>query len=173
MKKLFFILALIAILTTGCVMPGVYKPITTIDKFDGYTINKTQKNILSMKFLEDIVCLDIQRFQKDDLVLYKLILQYGPTSNWLFIESGESLILLVDGKRMGFTGDGSMQHRNVLSGGSIVEKAYYNITPEQIIEIANAQEVSVKIIGSQYYEERKFIKSTFNNFKQFYEEYVK
>ena len=173
MEKSIFVLAIIAILVSSCVMPGVYTPITTIDKFDGYIINKTQKNILSAKMFEDMVCLDIQRFQKDDLVEYDLILKYGPTSNWLFIESGESLVLLVDGKRIGFTGDGSSQHRNVLSGGSIIEKAYYNITPEQILEISNASEVSVKIIGSQYYAERKFLKSTFNNFKQFYEEFVK
>lgn len=173
MEKSISLLAIIVILATSCVMPGVYTPITTIDKFDGYTINKTQNNILSANMFQDMVCLDIQRFQKNDLVLYNLILKYGPTSDWLFIDSGESLILLVDGTRMGFTGDGSSQYRNVLSGGSIVEKSYYEITPDQILKIANAKEVSVKIIGSQYYAERKFLKSTFNNFKKFYEEFLK
>lgn len=173
MKKIIFLLSLIAILTVGCVIPGIYSPKTTIDKFDGHIINKTQKNILASTFLGSAVFLDVSRIQKEDLVLYYLILEYGPAQNWLFIKSGESLILLVDGKRMGFIGDGSLQYRNVLTGGSIVEKAYYNITPEQIKEIAYSKEVSIRIIGSQYYEERKFAKSTFNNFKQFYEEFVK
>jgi hypothetical protein len=48
------------------------------------------------------------------------------SDDWFFIDSRESLVLLVDGKRMGFSGEGSGNHRT--SNQSVCETAFYEIT---------------------------------------------
>jgi hypothetical protein len=175
MKKLIYYIGLtLSIGILGCASYlASYSVKTMNDEFDGYTINRMQKNRLGGGILlGSIVDLNVQKFVKDSLVVYSLIVRYEG-HDWLFIQNGESLILLVDNERIGLVGDGSVSHRDVLSGGLVKEQAWYdNITPEQLKKIAYATEVKIKIIGSQYHAERYFTSQNFQNFQQFYSEYV-
>ena len=139
MKSLrFFILAFITLncspawLVTDIGMN--YKVKTTHDKFDGYTKNVMQYNLLSGGgLLGAKVYLDIQQFEtKNGHIVYSLIARYYG-ENWLFIEEGESLILLVDGESIRFSGEGSSRHRNVISGGKIMEHAWFSIKKQTLI----------------------------------------
>lgn len=192
MKRLVLIsyLLVIILFISGCATPPIkYNIITTKDEFDNCEWKKMAGNILGDKdthFSNDeyntlcYVELNIQRYMKGNAIKYSLHIKYicseSGKSSWLFITSGESLILLVDAKRIGFTGEGSSGMREVQTAGSIVyviEQAFYRITPEQIKEISYASEIKVKIIGKPYYIERFFTAENLQNFKQFYEEFVK
>ena len=129
--------------------------------------DKSIQNLFKKK-LKDIGYI----IQEGKVIKYSLIVVYD-ASNWIFIEDGESLILLVDGKRMGFEGDGSWNHRDIGGILGINERAWYDINLEQLRAIINAKEVRVKVVGSQYYVERIFSENNFKNFRDFYNQYVK
>lgn len=152
---------------------------TRYDEFEGYTVVRMVNNDLGGRGLyldTGFVYLNVQKLvSKEGRVSYCLIAEYTDFSDcasWLFIESGESLVLLVDGKRVGLTGDGSWNNRNVLYGGSISETAWYPINPEIIRMISNAKEVKVKLIGSNSFVQRYFTQTNFNNFRKFVESYL-
>ena len=86
---------------------------------------------------------------------YRLDVTYT-ANDWLFIEDGKSLRLIIDGEQVEYSGNGSSAYRNVLSGGRIHERAFYEVTPAQIRQIAEASEIRVRLEGSQFYAERVF-----------------
>ena len=171
--KLFMIFSLIFIVTfIGC-STSFYKVNTIQDEFDGYTINRMEDNTLSGGgLLGDRIEINAQKFTtKDGDKLYSLIVEYGG-EGWLFIRKGESLILLVDGKRIGFTGEGSSGNRDVLYGNAVMESAFYDISPKDLVKISRAKNIKVKIVGNKYYFERNFSEKNFENFKKFVVQYV-
>lgn len=179
-KKCIHFISSIIILVISCA--GLFYKVETIhDDFDGYTINRTQGNEIKGKGstafeiatgVGSAVELNAQRFQlKGGIVSYSLIVKFTGT-DWLFIKNGEALILLIDGERIGFQGEGSLNHRNV-GRGWIEEQAWFDISLDDLLKIANAKEVRLKIIGSQYYIERTFVEFNFKNFKDFITKYCK
>jgi len=117
--------------------------------------------------------LDAQRFEKGNVPSYSLIVIYsGPT--FINIDPGESLILIVDGKRYEFQGNGSDQNKNIISIGVIEEKAYYHdLEPDFFRILAYAKEVEVEVHATRNIMNRHFKKNNFTNFKEFYNLYVK
>jgi len=103
-------------------------------------------------------------------VYYNLIVEYS-SNEWLFIQRGESLILTVDGEQIGFRGEGSSPHRETSRGGRITEKAWYTISFERLQQIANAERVRVRILGSQRHIDRSFSERNFENFRHFITKY--
>lgn len=103
--------------------------------------------------------------------------EYGSkSSDWFFIDSGESLVLLIDGKRVGFSGDGSIEHRKV-GDGYVSETAFYGLPPhiltkKQIKQIAYAKEIQAKIIGQDGFINANFSEDNIANVKEFYNECV-
>jgi len=81
-------------------------------------------------------------------------------------------VLLIDGKRIGLTGEGSRRYREVQSGGIVWEGARYIVEPELLLRITNANEVRIRIIGSSYAIERKLGKVNIINFKKFCDIYI-
>lgn len=160
----------ILVLAVGCTTIQ-----TTRDEFDGYTINRMIGNELGGGFLDlgTTLYLNPERYvAKNGQISYSLRVGFL-AHNWLFIERGESLILLVDGERMGFRGKGSWSHRDIgILHGTITEKAWYNVTPEQLKKIAYANSVKVKVVGSQHHIKRGFTKENFSNFRRFCKEYI-
>lgn len=168
----------LVLLTTGCAGSMCFIQ-TRYDEFEGYTAIYMLNNTLGGSGLyidSGNVDLNVQKFvSKEGSVTYCLMADYTEFSDGarcLFIENGESLVLLVDGKRVGLTGDGSWNNRRVLYGCSITEAAWYPITPEMIRMISNAKEVKVKLIGSNSFVQRYFTQTNFNNFKKFVESYL-
>lgn len=171
MKKYIWLCCIILFVAVCSSRMLGYQVRTTHDEFDGYTKNTLQVNELSGGTFGANIHLLVQRFEtKEGKVLYHLIVYYWG-ENWLFIQEDESLILLVDNERIGFTGDGSSSHRNA-SGSGVREYAYYETTAEVIKKIAEAGEVKVKIIGSQLYCERHFSDHNFNNFRKFIAQFI-
>jgi hypothetical protein len=166
-----------------------YRTFTKVDEFDGFTINETQDNSVQLSGTEsNWVELELQKYQKKDEIKYYIIVEYYG-ENWLNIESGESLVILIDGQRVGLFGDGSLNHRNIADSDylkylffaysmdtntniSVEEKAWFEVTPEQLKMISEASEVKVKITGANYYVTKTFIPSTFVVFQSFYNEFV-
>ncbi len=168
----------LVLFTTGCA-GSMCLIQTRYDEFEGYTIVRMSNNSLSGSGLyidTGIVNLNVQKFiSKEGRESYSLIVEYVDYSDyatWLFIRSGESLVLLIDGKRIGFTGEGSWNDRDVLYGGSIVETAWYAVSPEIIRMVANAKEVKVKLVGDKGFVQRHFNQTNFSNFKKFVENYL-
>ena len=153
-----------------------FKIDTILDKFDGFTIHRMQDNLLGMeKDSFGGIELNVQQFIKDGRTSCSLIVSYTGL-DWLFIDEGETLVLLVDGERLQFSGKGSYDHRDVERGYSLVtikEKAWYDITLEQLKKITFAQDVKVKVKGRSHFLTRFFTELNFDAFRRFYKKYVK
>ena len=94
---------------------------------------------------------------------YFLYTEMTPPSDFT-LASGESLILLVDGVRHGFTqgqsGTAFVGRRNFTSG-------LYRVPPEVLVDIANAKEVRIRFRGVNSVVERTMNDSSKQNFKTF------
>lgn len=161
--KIYFIL----LLFIGCTH---YHIRTYHDEFDNYTYISMYLNKLGHdRGIYTNIELNLQRTEKNGNYGYILGCHYE-ARDWLFIDSGESLIMLIDNERIGFEGAGSLEHRDAY-GSNINELAIYRIIPDQIKKIAYANEVKIRIKG-KYYIECYFTDINFDNFRRFYQEYV-
>jgi len=135
---------------------------TTVDKLGTYIM--TVDNFIGNNTDDE---LNIVLIRKPNAFRLIFIVKYiGP--KWIFIEAGESLVLNVDGSKMGFSGYGSEGHKDVIPGGLVSEKATYDITPEQLKMISNANEVKFKLVDVEY----QLSTSNIECFRYFYEKYV-
>lgn len=98
---------------------------------------------------------------------------------WAFVNSGESLIMMVDGERILFNSPaGSNGNRSSLGGvyaslGVFVrEEAHYPITVEQIKKLAYATEVKVAIYGSKQSVERHMSSEHIESIRNYYEKFI-
>ncbi len=66
--------------------------------------------------------------------------------DWMFIKSGRSLILLVDGERVALSGAGSIEARWVTEWG-ICEEALYPVSAGLIGKLSMARDISLKVYG--------------------------
>lgn len=173
-KRMFLFFLMIPLGITGCAFYLVEK---YHDKFNNFTRYSMRFNTLGDKFGDvGIIRINPVCIQKNDKVPhYYLEVEYNDLrdhAQWLFIEDGESLICLVDGQRIGFTGKGSSNYRIVGPGGFVIEQATYDVTPQLLEKMANAKTINVKIIGARCFSERFFTQQNLNNFKRFVSEYV-
>ncbi|MCX6143154.1 MAG: hypothetical protein NTZ35_08035 [Ignavibacteriales bacterium] len=140
---------------------------TEVDKFENRKTNYLHFNFLPSKYGVASIAFDLQRIDVDDRIMsYSIIIRYVH-ADWLFIEQGESLVLLIDGRRIGFTSEGSSNHREVLSGGSVLEEAQYAVDYSTLQMLAHASRIEMKIVGDRYYVTREFEKSNFDNLRNF------
>lgn len=178
MKKLLLMFALVVIV--GCSVTEVtYHAKLEKDEFDGWEKVTTCCNFLPASTGKDktifdgeaTISIDPMRFtSKTGNIIYSIKVHYGSKS-WIFIESGESLIFLIDSERVSLTGEGSLRNRDVVYAGVIHETAYYDVDRSFLEKIANAKTVKMKLIGSRYYTERPFKPENQNNFKKFLAQY--
>lgn len=79
------------------------------------------------------------------------------TDQWMFIEGGESLVLLVDGEKFPlYSKKGSRGDRDVISGRNLKEVASYLANPDLLRKIASAKAVSLRLYGKKYALQRRF-----------------
>lgn len=163
---------LIALLLAACA-PG-YSVRTSVDAANAFTSVRLQENVLGGGCPGcAIIELNIHKVTHDDrpLMYYDLVVQYR-AKEWLLIEPGESLTLLVDGQPLVFTSDnGSTLYRTVAYGGEVLETAYYSVDLPQLRRIANATEVQVRLDGSETHADRTFQPANLGNFRRFLEEH--
>ena len=96
-------------------------------------------------------------------VRYECVKQIG----WLDIGPGESLTLTVDGQAMRLRGIGSLNTRKETSGGTLIERAIYEIKPDDLRKIARAREVKVEIAGRERTAYREFKPANIQKFRNF------
>lgn len=173
------VLVFAALFFVSCMPSASYQVVKRDDKFDGYSSRRLYGNRLNegglLGDLGATLCIDLQKFtSKSGEVFYHIIAMVG-SDHWMFIPEGETLVVLVDGKRIGFSGDGSYKNRDVQASEyshRIHEYALYKIKKSDILSMANATSIDVKVVGDKYVLERKFNPDNFSNFKRFIKEHM-
>lgn len=166
-----YLLALLLFLNVGCIgrknreqsePPGTCVTKTILDEHHNYKLIKTEGNAVGNNLELNIWLLKRETEARLQLmVIYKGL-------DLLSIDPGESLVLFVDGERIGLIGEGSVEHRSVLSRWWIMEMAAYDITPQQLKKIAYANEVKCRLLDL----ESLFSIYNFECFRHFYNEYI-
>lgn len=173
MKKA--ILALLLLLMSGCSAPR-YLIDTKVDHFDGYTLNRMYGNWIDASGDGDLR-FNVQKYTaKDNIVYFSIIIHMSLMKDWFFIEQGESLILLIDGIRVGFSGEGSISHRttgHLLNNVFVEEMAFYDVSLDQLRAIASAKKVEVKVRGSNISRQGSFTADNFLNLRRFLSKFAK
>jgi len=126
----------------------------------------------SLKGGYDFVALNIQRFEKRGRISYSLIIEYQGIS-YINIDSGESLVIIIDGQRNEFEGKGSESHRYMIFPTLVNETAYYHdVESDFIRKLAHAKKIEVEVHGSSYVLNRYFEEKNLIGIKYFYDHYV-
>lgn len=169
-KKGVFFVAMFGFLLFACAR---YSVKTTYDEFQKTTTNQMVGNILPGHGPGlPVLALNVHRCQSKEGVTYRLALYYV-YDRWLFIRSGESLVFLIDGQRIGLTGPGSLNQRSFHGLGQLSELALYPISLENLKRIANGKEVKVRIIGQSTFLDKKISEKNLQNFRKFVSEYCR
>lgn len=90
----------------------------------------------------------------------------------LYIWRGENLVMRIDGRRVAFsTPDGSLNSIETARlpgvGYGVSEHAWFKISYSSLKALANANEVTLKVIGSKHYVERCLTPANIAFIKQF------
>lgn len=124
---------------------------------------------------------------KDNKSQLAVILKVSMEDNGTFrVMSGESLIFLVDGERMGLSTDGAFNTDDwAVDGSNTVNHARYPITQIQLEKIIKAKTIDFRIMQDSFYMgkaeardkkgsnfEGSFNKKNFKAWKDFYQEYI-
>jgi hypothetical protein len=159
MKRLFFVLSLFI---CGCSSQLLYTVRSNYDDF-----NKIKHTYMINNGVDFSVDLNLHRLKPDTgNAKYYFEVRYSG-SHWFFIESGKSLIFLIDGKKYELEGNGSANNREVFSANTIIEKAIYDCDLDLLNTIINANSVKMRIIGQSSYSDHELTQTNIMNFKDF------
>ena len=174
LRGLTFSVTICLILLNGCGTGLPYKTQRIYEQSDGPTIYRLTGNKLKGSSILPKATLELNvqwSWYKGKMLDTKFSLMVRFTGeDWLSIEEGESLVLLVEGERFTFSGDGSSKHRSVMTG-YIEELAWYDIDFDMFHDITGAGELKVKVIGSQSIIEREFSSTNSSHFSEFWNEF--
>lgn len=166
-KRYLFLIAL-SLIIVSC--GNTYRISATHDKYDDFSsFRLTDNTVPNSGSRVDLNAMYVIRDSSDKLL--RLFINYY-SSDWLFIEEGNSLTFVADGEKIKLSGKGSSSYRDVRSGGNVRETAYYNISKENYKTLFSADLVEFKLSGSKVYLERKLNKRNKENMKRFYDEFV-
>jgi hypothetical protein len=90
---------------------------------------------------------------------------------WLDIQPGESLVIMADGRVLTFRSSGSANSRRERRG-IITEDALYRANAWDLRAIAQAEAVTVRVMGRNGVVEREFSPQNFERFRKFVQYYV-
>ena len=164
MKKLFIIF----LLFSGC--GPSFEIIQKVDRFNDVTHNFTSDNVTVIRNGTGIVNFDFAQSITKDTTYHSIKISYV-NIDWLFISEGNSLNLLIDGKKIALSGDGSQGHREVGSP-FISEAALYYCNPKILHQIVNAGSVEFQIRG-KYIVECVLTDQNKKNLSEFVNRFVK
>jgi len=144
------------LLALGLLAPPTYgqEVLQSTDKFSGVTHYFTRKREADLEggsfFSGRYVSFDLHSSSDHgDMGGYTLGVM-TLTSGWIFIRASASLDLKLDDTTlMHLTGEGSLSSRNVLSGSSVQEAAFYDLSPDQLDQIAHAAKIEFRLYGAE------------------------
>ncbi len=175
MKKYFIGLAAL-LFVAGCATTTVPVVSTYYDPVFG---NRT--DLLSDNLLEapgpprELVWLNASRIWKNyDESAYYLEVSYMAKADvgYLEIPPGEMLTIIADGKTLKFEGSGSLNSRKPYKKELVRENAIFPASRVALQRIASAQQVKVKIKGSNGLIERDFAPENLARFRKFVSTYA-
>jgi hypothetical protein len=159
---------LVVLLLLTILFLSAFKIEENTDKFDG-TITVSIGNPAVAKITEskNLIKLEIAPvFVKNKDVSFYSIHVYYYGFDYMFIESGPSLKLLVGGEPKEFTS--SEESNRVLSGyKGFYETIWYDVKPEDLLMISNSKKIEFRIVGSKTNIEGEFTKDMFKEFSEF------
>lgn len=178
MKKII-ILSFVVILTNCNIYVPQYDIYHYADEFDGYIIDRMQGNKIynALTLLPYTIEVNAGRtIYKNGEKKYYLQLDYLG-KDWIFIQPGESTILLIDGERFGLACETTDIKRDVRTTSYnkpyCSEQAYYKVTSELLKKISTAKEIKIKVVGQNDIILKDFEPDNINNLRAFYLQYVK
>jgi len=140
------------------------------DEFYKLTHHTMMGNVLgNSQYWSRIELNCIKLVNQNDVCDFAISVQYMG-EDWLFIEGGESLMLLIDGHVVSYKAIPLLQVREVLYGGKVVEVKLYKVSVEQIKQICVSKTIKVRVRG-KYHLDRFFTKGNIKNFQIFYLEH--
>lgn len=195
MKKVVFALSIIFTLLLFQYCSSSYSVTSQYDKFEDIKLFSMEGNKLGVKGLSASLAkaavsslggktmdiyLNAQKFSKKGVESFRLQVSYkGAIELGVWLNTnGESLVLLVDGNRMGFKFMGEPKSPDIESDMKNLRYIYsetliYPITLEQLKIISYAKIVEVKLSGQSQYYQTVFDDDNFENLKQFLSEHAK
>ena len=127
-----FISLFLPIFLIGCISSSPVYKIDDLFQSDGSNSIQLIENHLPALIGADVAFNAEKFIARDGNVYYSIVLHVF-SLNGLFIEEGESLVLLADGTRIGFSGEGSENYRDVWDEiDRVGETAFYDVTSEQL-----------------------------------------
>ena len=183
MKQMICIFVLISLIS-GCAVHDPYLVHHTYDEFDQVHTFIMKGNILAaeeaFEALTDKFDLSVTRIDTDEKVEFYLIVNFHSQNwnelhraGWMFIDEGESLIFLINGRRIGLKSTGyDPYHTEITSSGGVMEFAYYKVNKRFLKALFFANDIKVKIVGKKRTFKRKFTERFFTKYRRFYKEYV-
>lgn len=170
MKKFRVLTILIVLFLVACA--PAYKVKTTRNDFDGFIRQGMDGNKIDTFWLTPVE-LNAVKVTEANTGLDDYFIEVVYNANvWLFIERGESLIFLIDGQRVGLSGDGSSGYRHVRYGGKVQEFAYYPVSRFLFEKLGMAQTVRVRLEGGKGYLEGSLTTENKARFAAFFDTYV-
>lgn len=158
----------------GCATP---KPTITENRIEGYKIIESVPALL-LRDGESVLGLPVAfglisfRMLVKDSTLYSISIKYSSES-WMFIESGFSLKMLIDGRKKQFySGNGSAGSREV-NGSYVHETADYICFKKDFYEIINAKDLLIQVTGSKGFADCRIKEDRLQYLVDFVKEYVK
>lgn len=132
---------------------------SSIDEFTGKKqISLTKNELKDSRFSFN----SYEVINKEDTICYVQIEYIG--SDWVFIETGNSLILLIDGNNE--TLNTVWREETEIFSGFVYESQQYVVKKDLFEKISKAKEIKVRIIGKYFYD-TKFTENTFSGIKMF------
>jgi hypothetical protein len=145
------------------------------DEFDGYKIVRMNGNYIpDSKWLPtNSLFFNAQRFTaKNNNHKYQFFIEWW-ANEWLFVDEGEKLVLLIDGERVGCTGYGSVKNREMIQGGAVKETVVFEASLDLFAKIASAKKVKIKLVGNSFDIIRELEEEHIENYRLFVEELTK
>lgn len=157
-----WILSLATLLATGC---AGYRSQARLDAYEGIKVDELSGNKVSRGILDRrTLWLNARReVRKDQSKEYYLITELTPSPDFTLQTSGESLVLLVDGVRYGFTATNTIAPLTARPG---IQTTVYRVPGDVLVRIANAEELRIRLKGTTMVLDEKAPSTVSFNFKR-------
>jgi len=174
MTRHFVLLALLGLLA-GCSAPQT-RVTSYYDSSGGQTDMLADNELPSPPQPREVIWLNAYRVFKGSQRIYYFEVRYLATAEvgWLEIEPGQSLTVTGDGQPFKFvSASGSANTRELARKKAFAqETALFEVTKDQLIKLAKANQIKVQVKGNKGLVEREFGPKNYADFRAFVTRYA-